>query len=43
MGKSPTPKQTNKPHKPSPLMVRLDEESKELLALAAFLGWAGRE
>ena len=37
MGKSPTSKQANKPRKPSPLMVRLDEASKEWLAQAAKL------
>src|SRR5947209_8667810 len=37
MPKPHTPKQPKKPRKPSPLMVRLDDESKEFLARAAEL------
>src|SRR5262249_14880857 len=37
MRKAPTPKPAGKPRRPSPLMVRLDEESKEVLARAAEL------
>ena len=37
MARPPTPRQAKKARSPSPLMVRLDEESKALLAQAAAL------
>jgi uncharacterized protein (DUF1778 family) len=37
VAKSPSPKSTNKSRKASPLMVRLDEESKAVLSRAAEL------